>query len=74
MAYIRGLIDTGREKEVPRWLIVSDFERIALHDLRVLLVRLLFCLFAEDTRLQRAASAQALSLAMPGRSRNRGKH
>jgi hypothetical protein len=33
MAYIRGLQDTGREKEIPRWLIVSDFTRIALHDL-----------------------------------------
>jgi hypothetical protein len=33
MAYIRGLIDSGREKDVPRWLIVSDFERIAIHDL-----------------------------------------
>ncbi len=33
MAYIRGLIDSGRENEVPRYLIVSDFARIALHDL-----------------------------------------
>lgn len=33
MDYIRGLIDSGREKDVPRWLIVSDFERIAIHDL-----------------------------------------
>lgn len=33
MDYIRGLIDTGREKEAPRWLIVSDFDRIAIHDL-----------------------------------------
>ena len=33
MDYIRGLVDSGREKEVPRWLIVSDFKRIALHDL-----------------------------------------
>jgi hypothetical protein len=33
MAYIRGLIDSGRQNEVPRWLIVSDFKRIALHDL-----------------------------------------
>jgi hypothetical protein len=33
MEYIRGLVDSGREKEVPRWLIVSDFKRIALHDL-----------------------------------------
>jgi hypothetical protein len=33
MAYIRGLVDSGRDKEVPRFLIVSDFKRIALHDL-----------------------------------------
>jgi hypothetical protein len=25
MAYVRGLLDNGREKEVPRYLIVSDF-------------------------------------------------
>lgn len=33
MEYVRGLIDSGRDAEVPRWLIVSDFERIAIHDL-----------------------------------------
>jgi hypothetical protein len=33
MDYIRGLIDSSREKELPRWLIVSDFARIAIHDL-----------------------------------------
>jgi len=33
MEYIRGLIDSGRADEVPRYVIVSDFERIALHDL-----------------------------------------
>ncbi len=33
MDYIRGLIDSGREKECPRFLIVSDFKRIAVHDL-----------------------------------------
>lgn len=33
MAYIRGLQDTGRGKEAPRYLIVSDFQRIAIHDL-----------------------------------------
>jgi hypothetical protein len=33
MAYIRGLKDTGRDREIPRWLIISDFARIALHDL-----------------------------------------
>ncbi len=33
MAYIRGLKDSGRDCEIPRWLIVSDFARIAVHDL-----------------------------------------
>ncbi len=33
MDYIRGLKDTGRDREIPRWLIVSDFNRVALHDL-----------------------------------------
>ncbi|MBN8456944.1 MAG: class I SAM-dependent DNA methyltransferase [Verrucomicrobia bacterium] len=33
MEYVRGLIDSGRQREVPRWLIVSDFQRICLHDL-----------------------------------------
>jgi len=34
MAYIRGLKDSGRpDRELPRWLIISDFARIALHDL-----------------------------------------
>ena len=33
MAYIRGLKDSGRDKEIPRWIIVTDFARIALHDL-----------------------------------------
>jgi hypothetical protein len=33
MGYIGGLIDSGREKEAPRFFIVSDFKRIALHDL-----------------------------------------
>ncbi len=33
MAYIRGLANSGRDKEIPRWLIVSDFQRIAIHDL-----------------------------------------
>jgi hypothetical protein len=33
MAYIRGLQDSGRDREIPRWLIVSDFARIAIHDL-----------------------------------------
>ncbi len=33
MGYIRGLQNTGRGKEAPRYLMVSDFQRIALHDL-----------------------------------------
>jgi type I restriction-modification system DNA methylase subunit len=33
MGYIRGLQDTGRSKEIPRYLVVSDFQKIALHDL-----------------------------------------
>ncbi len=33
LEYIRGLVDSGRESEAPRYLIVSDFQRIALHDL-----------------------------------------
>lgn len=33
MGYIRGLHDTGRGKEIPRYLMVSDFQKIALHDL-----------------------------------------
>lgn len=31
--YILGLINENREKEAPRYIIVSDFKRIALHDL-----------------------------------------
>ena len=31
--YIRDLINEGRVKEIPRYVIVSDFARIALHDL-----------------------------------------
>jgi hypothetical protein len=33
MAYVRALIDNGRETETPRYLIVSDFARIAIYDL-----------------------------------------
>ncbi|MDP9179901.1 MAG: class I SAM-dependent DNA methyltransferase, partial [Gemmatimonadota bacterium] len=33
MDYIRGLKDSGRDKEIPRWIVVSDFARVALHDL-----------------------------------------
>ena len=33
MAYIRGLQDNRREREIPRYLMVSDFQKIALHDL-----------------------------------------
>ncbi|HEY4760997.1 MAG TPA: DNA methyltransferase [Thermoguttaceae bacterium] len=31
--YIQNLISAGRKDEVPRYIIVSDFARIALHDL-----------------------------------------
>ncbi len=31
--YIQGLINEGRLDEIPRYVIVSDFARIALHDL-----------------------------------------
>jgi hypothetical protein len=31
--YIQDLLATGRQDEVPRYVIVSDFARIALHDL-----------------------------------------
>lgn len=30
--YIQGLITTGRHEEAPRYVIISDFQRIALHD------------------------------------------
>jgi hypothetical protein len=33
MEYIRALASSGRVKESPRYLIVSDFQRIAIHDL-----------------------------------------
>ena len=33
MEYIRALASSGRGKEAPRYLIVSDFQRIAIHDL-----------------------------------------
>ena len=33
MEYIQGLVSSGRGNEVPRYLIVSDFQRIAIHDL-----------------------------------------
>jgi hypothetical protein len=33
MEYVRGLKDAGRDDEIPRYVIVSDFARIALHDL-----------------------------------------
>lgn len=33
MRYVRALIDGGREREAPRYIVVSDFARIALHDL-----------------------------------------
>ncbi len=33
MAYVRGLVDDDRRGEIPRYVVVSDFARIALHDL-----------------------------------------
>ena len=33
MEYIHGLKNAGRDDEIPRYVIVSDFARIALHDL-----------------------------------------
>lgn len=33
MQYIHGLKDAGRDDEIPRYVIVSDFARLALHDL-----------------------------------------
>jgi hypothetical protein len=33
MGYIQDMINEGRRNELPRYLIVSDFNRIALHDL-----------------------------------------
>ncbi len=33
MDYIRGLETAGRRNEIPRFIVVSDFKRIALHDL-----------------------------------------
>ena len=33
MDYIRALKDSGRDREIRRWLIVSDFARLAVHDL-----------------------------------------
>ncbi len=33
MEYIRALASSGRGRESPRYLIVSDFQRIAIHDL-----------------------------------------
>jgi len=31
--YIQALVTEGKQKEIPRYVIVSDFDRIALHDL-----------------------------------------
>jgi hypothetical protein len=33
MEYIRGLKDEGRDEEIPRYIVLSDFARFALHDL-----------------------------------------
>jgi type I restriction-modification system DNA methylase subunit len=30
--YIQGLTSTGRQEETPRYVIISDFQKIALHD------------------------------------------
>ena len=32
-AYIRDLMDTGRQDEIPRYVLLSDFRRFALYDL-----------------------------------------
>ena len=32
-AYIRDLVDSGRQDEVPRYILLSDFRRFALYDL-----------------------------------------
>lgn len=33
MEYIQGLKTSGRDEEIPRYVVVSDFAKIALHDL-----------------------------------------
>lgn len=33
LEYVQDLISSGRKAEVPRYLIISDFARVALHDL-----------------------------------------
>jgi hypothetical protein len=33
MAYIRGLKDAGRDDDIPRYVVLSDFASLALHDL-----------------------------------------
>lgn len=33
MEYIHGLKNAGRDEEIPRYIVVSDFARFALHDL-----------------------------------------
>lgn len=33
MEYIRSLKDAGRDEEIPRYVVVSDFARLTLHDL-----------------------------------------
>ena len=32
-AYIRNLLDAGRQKDIPRYVLLSDFRRFALYDL-----------------------------------------
>ncbi len=51
MEYIRGLVDSGRGKEVPRYRIVSDFRHIAIHDLEQLAAA------AKPKRTRKAAGA-----------------
>lgn len=34
LGYVTNLVNEGREKECPRWVVVSNFTHIALHDLQ----------------------------------------
>lgn len=49
VGYITDLIYKDREAEAPRYIITTDFARTAVHVLERFIVRVLFCLFAEDT-------------------------
>lgn len=33
MEYVQGLVNAGRQAELPQYVVVSDFARVALHDL-----------------------------------------